>query len=193
VVEYLYIDPITGRVIEKLKLVFTKPVAKIKTKKPSNEIFAIPAHSNYTIEYNQYINKLIEQINKLQVDKNIELISCSLRVLFEISIDVIDKSNKFSTLFNNINNLDERVIKIITYIKNNGCYKKEISNNSKIDYKSLRNILSVDDYKRIIKKTHLGAHKSTIYITETDIHDIIKYLSVFIVLTNEMLKNSNIT
>ena len=192
IIDYTYSDPVTGIVLERLKLVFKKPVASITTNK-SLSLFTIPAPSNYVIDFNQYLNKLIEQINKLQVNKNLEIISSSLRVLFELSIDGINKSKKFTSIFDGINELDNRVVKIISYIKSNKFLISEISNKTKIEFNSLKNFLSIDDYKRVIEKSHLGAHKSTMYITETDIHDIIKYLSIFIILTNEMINNPNIT
>jgi len=192
IIEYIYNDPITGVEVKELKLFFKKPISNITTNKTSY-LFTIPASKDYIINYNQYIDKLIEQINKLPLNKNIEIISCSLRVLFELSIDGIVKSGKFPSIFNSIEKFNDKVIEIIKFIKNNNKYISEIANKAKTEYNGLVKMLSVDDYKRVINKTHLGSHKSTMYITESDIHDIIKHLAIFMILTNEMINNTNIT
>jgi hypothetical protein len=192
-IEYSYSDSITGIVIEKVKLIFVVPTARIATTKLNENLFVIPSEKNYTINFNQYLDKLIEQINNLKTDKNKEIISCSLRALFELSIDGIGKCGKFPTIFNGINELDNKVIKVINYLNSNQGYISEISKSSKIEFKSLKNILFVDDFKRIIKKSHLGSHKSTTYITVADIADISRYASFFIIFANEMIHNTNIT
>jgi len=188
---YSFKDAQTGLVIEQLKLSFIKPISYITTRKPTN-LFTIPAYDDYEINYSQYLDKLIRQINKLPVNKYLEVISCSLRVLFELSIDAINKSKKYSLIFKGINDIDKKILKIVNYIKDNESYISEISNKTRIEYKSLKKMLSISDYERVIGKTHLGSHKATMYITEEDIRYIIKYLSIFIVLTNEMLNNKKI-
>jgi DNA-binding MarR family transcriptional regulator len=192
IIHYVYNDSITGQEIKEIKVIFYKTASYITTNK-LNSLFTIPASKDYVINFSQYLDKLIDQINKLQLNKNMEIISCSLRVLFELSIDGINKSKKYSLIFKGINDLDNKVIKIIKYIKNKKSYISEIANKTRIEYSSLVKLLSIDDYKRVIEKTHLGSHKATMYITETDIHDIIKHLTIFIILANEMINNTNIT
>jgi hypothetical protein len=193
IIEYNYSDPKTGVVIEKMRLDFVEPVARITTKKSIKMLFTIPARKDYVINFSQYLDRLIEQINDLKIDKNKEIISCSLRALFELSIDGINKCGKYPVIFNGINELDDKVVEIIKYLNNHISYITEISNNSRIEFRSLKNILFVDDFKKIIKKSHLGSHKSTMYITETEITDISRYASFFIIFANEMINNSNIT
>ncbi|MDR0603107.1 MAG: ATP-binding protein [Bacteroidales bacterium] len=197
VIEYSYSDPKTGVVIESIKLDFVEPIAHITTKKSSSDIFTIPAKKDYMINFSQYLDKLIEQINSLRIDKNKEIIACSLRVLFELCIDGISKCGKYPTIFDGINELDGKVVEVINYLnnhqKNGQKYVSEISNSSKIEFKSLKNILFADEFLKIIKKSHLGSHKSTMYITETEVADISRYASFFIIITNEMINNPNIT
>lgn len=52
----------------------------------------IPAAQNYTLNYNPYINKIVEQINQLDLKSYKEIIACCLRSLYEISLDAISKS-----------------------------------------------------------------------------------------------------
>jgi hypothetical protein len=193
IIEYNYPDLKTGVVIAKARLDFVEPVARITTNKSGGMIFTIPARKNYVINFNQYLDRLIEQINSLKIDKNKEIISCSLRALFELSIDGINKCGKYPVIFNGANELDDKVVEVIKYLNNHTSYITEISNNSKIEFKSLKNILFADDFKKIIKKSHLGSHKSTMYITETEITDISRYASFFIIFANEMINNPNIT
>jgi hypothetical protein len=192
VIEYSYPDPQTGAVVEKVKLDFAEPVARITTKKSGGTLYTIPARKDYVINFSQYLDRLVEQINNLKIDKNKEIISCSLRALFELSIDGITKCGKYPAIFNNANDLDDKVVKVIEYLNGHICHVSEISKNSKIEFKSLKNILFVDEFKKIIKKSHLGSHKSSMYITETEIADISRYASFFIIFANEMINNPNI-
>ncbi|GHV91572.1 hypothetical protein AGMMS50268_20750 [Spirochaetia bacterium] len=189
IVDYIYSDSKTNAAIEKIKISFVKPTAYITTKKSSGSLFTIPSKKDYPINISQYLDKLINQINSLEIKKFMEMVSCSLRSLFELSVDSIIKSGKYPVLFNNTNDFDEKVLAVINFIKSKKEYISAISTSTKIDYKSLNNILFVDDFKKIIKKSHLGSHKSTMYITETDIRDISRYASFFIIFVNEMINN----
>ena len=169
---FSYLDQKTGPVAESLKIRFVVPIALITAKKKATPLLVIPSRKNYNLNLSQYLSNLIIQINNLEVNKNKEIIACSLRGLFELSIDCINKSDEYPSLFNGINELDKRVVKVIEYIKSKKKYISAISNSTKIDYGSLENFLNIEEYSSIITKSHLGSHKSTLYIEEPDIRKI---------------------
>jgi hypothetical protein len=188
-ISFIYIDSKTDKVAESLTIHFVEPVSSIITNKKSNLLLVIPAKENYNIDLNKHLGNLINQINNLEIKKNREIISCSLRALFELSVDCIIKSNKYTSLFDNTNGIDDRVVKIIGYVKSKEKYISAISNNTKIDYKSLKNFLGTEEYNKIVTQTHLGSHKSSMFIEEPDIRKIALYAVYIIIFANEMIHN----
>ena len=186
---YSYFDSKTNIVSESVNIHFIEPSASIISKKKTNLLLVIPSKKDYIIDLSQYISNLVDQINVLDVNKNKEIIACSLRALFELSIDCINKSGKYPLLFKNVNELDDKVVKLIEFVKSKKKYISEIAKNTKIDYRSLENFLDTEEFKNIIIKSHLGSHKSTMYIEEPDIRKIAQYAVYFIVFTNEMIHN----
>lgn len=189
---YSYMDSKTALVAKSLHISFFQPASTIKGTNTPGLLISVPSRENYNIEYNVYVAKLIEQINSLNLTEYRELICCSLRAIFDLSIDSINKSTKFGTLFQGMNKFEDRVVKIVDYIKSNGTYVREISNAAKIDYHSLCNMLDTQKYQSGVSTAHLGAHKSAAYISESDVNQLAKLLGVFVVVVNEMLKNSKI-
>ena len=128
----------------------------------------------------------------MNLKEYLELVSCSLRAIFDLSIDSINKSGKFSTLFNGINKFEDRVVKVIDYLKNNNKCIEIISRVTKIDYHSLGNMLDPQRFRSAISTAHLGAHKSGAYISESEVIQLAKLVGIFVVVVNEMLQNSSI-
>lgn len=191
-IEYIYLDPNTGIVNKSMVINFYQESANIKFKNKEDKLITIPARSNYSINYNSIIGKLINQINSLNLKKYREIISCSLRSLFEISVDSLIKSQKFKNIFKDIKKLEERVGKVIEVVSSNNKYMSIISNNTNIDYNSLKNRLNVSDFKLAIEKSNLGAHKSNTYMSDVDIEYLAKMASIFIIVINELITNEDI-
>lgn len=191
-IEYTYLDPRTGLVVKTLQFIFYRPESAIAGKSGERLLISLPSHKSYTISYNNYVDKLIRQINSLNHREYLELISCSLRAIFDLSIDSINKSGKFNTLFNGVHSFEDRVVKVVDYIKSNKAYKETISKSTKIDFHSLGNMLDSQRFRSGISTAHLGAHKSGAYISESDIIQLAKLLGIFVVVVNEMLNNSSI-
>ncbi|WMM25636.1 ATP-binding protein [Tissierella sp. MB52-C2] len=188
-ITYSYLDPHTGPTCNNLTLEFYEPKSDVLGSNTEKELITIPTINSYTIDYNSHVSNLINQINSLNLDEYEEMISCSIRAVFEISVDSLMKTEKFNNLFLNIKKLEDRVYKIIEYIGSNNNLKTKISINAKIDFDSLKNILDKDAYKSIIAEAHLGAHKSTTYISKNDIEELAKKAGTFVVFINEMLKS----
>lgn len=191
-IQYSFCDPTTGMVVEEMLLVFYQPEAKVNTSKIDEFLITIPTNKNYNVNYNPYINNLVNQLNKLVFNEYQEAIACSLRSIFEISVDTILKVSKFPNLFQNINKLEDRVTRIIQYIVNDNKYLSEVSKQTSIDFNSLKNMLNPNDFNKAIQKAHLGAHKSRTYLSEPDIKELGKKAGLFVVIINEMISNPSI-
>ena len=188
-VEYLYQDDNTGRTYSELSIEFYQPNSSIIGSSNEDNLISIPAMKSYTINYNNHVDNLIKQINSLKKPEEYnEIISCSLRAIFEISIDTLIKSEKYKDLPLNISGLENRVAAVVEYISKSNDLKTKISNNSGIDFQSLGNLLNKKDYISAIQKAHLAAHKSTTYISENDIKELAKKASIFVIFINELLK-----
>ena len=183
-IEYLFSDSKTGIVIERIKLVFVEPKSDIKTQKANDSLISIPAKENYNINYNKTLDKLIDQINNLRVDKYLEVISCSLRTIFELSVTTIYKSKKYSGKFNRGLELGEGIVEVVSFIKNSKNNVTEIDKTTIIGYRNLNNLLNIDEFRKAVQNAHLGAHHTSTFITEPEIRVIAKYASLFIIITS---------
>jgi enamine deaminase RidA (YjgF/YER057c/UK114 family) len=192
-IRYTYSDPFTGIAADEMVIEFYIPGAKILTGDMMEYLITIPARQNYSINYNACVNNLVNQINRLDFNDNKELIACALRAVFEISVDTINKSSKFTNFYQNIKPLEDKVVKTIKYIADNNSYQGYISTQTNIDFNSLKNMLIPDDFNAAIEKAHLGAHKSILYLSDIDIKDLAKKAGLFVVIINEILFNPNIT
>lgn len=191
-IEYRYLDSNTGIINKCMNINFYEKKSIINSTAKKNELIYIPARENYTITFNYIVGRLIDEINSLGIKGYAEVISCSLRAVFEISIDSLIKCEKFKSLFQGISGLDERAKKVIEYISSNNKYIGYISKNTNIDFNSLKNILNANDFKVAIGKGNLGAHKSDSYISEQEIEHLAKMAAIFVIVINEMITNENI-
>jgi hypothetical protein len=191
-IEYHYSDSKAGPAIKKMRFVFLEPKSNIITKKIDDILIYIPAGQHYKIKYNQFMDRLIEQINSLKKKEYFEMISCSLRPIFELSITSINQSKKYSGKFNRSLELADKVAEIVSYIKSNQNYIREIDKSTTIGFHNLNNMLNIDEFKKAVKNTNLGSHQASVYLTEQEMEHIAKYASLFIVIINEMLNNKDI-
>ncbi|APF26119.1 histidine kinase-, DNA gyrase B-, and HSP90-like ATPase family protein [Clostridium sporogenes] len=192
-IKYSYLDCNTGLVIVDANIKFYQPQSSIEFNIQDKKLISIPTKKNYSANFNCSLSRLVDQINVLSIDDYCEVIACSLRSIFEISIDSIIKSGKFINIFQNIKKLEERVGKVIEHIKSKNSFMSAVAIGTSIDYDSLKNILQPSDFKAAIEKANLGAHKSTTYISKVDIEHLGKIASLFIIITNEMINNDKIT
>jgi len=192
IIEFYYLDSNIGPVIKKMRLVFIEKKSIILTKKADDLLIYIPAGLNYKINYNKFLDRLIKQINGLKKKDYFEMISCSLRPIFELSVTSIYQSKKYSGRFNRNMELSEKIGEIVLYLKNNQGYIREIDKSTTIGYHNLNNMLNVEEFKKAVKNTNLGSHQASTYLTEQEMDHIAKYASLFIVITNEMVNNKDI-
>lgn len=189
-----FIDNITGLVNENFKLYFKNQEAKIEGTNP-NQLLTFFSSESYRISIH-VVASLINQVNIIYSlnEPFYETIACTLRTIIELSIDSL--KSKFSHIFNHekvnnykIDNLSWDVIQVINFIKTHNELLTKIANILGISFKSLKKFLDIDSYIRTIDKAHLGAHKSTTYLTNNDIVSLGKQVGHFAVLCDVMIKS----
>ncbi|QIB68350.1 hypothetical protein Ami103574_03035 [Aminipila butyrica] len=188
---YSYTDSITGLVTVRVEFEFVEPKSPVRSSSQKMPLIYIPAHQGYNISFNVSLGNLINQINMLDVDKYTEVLSCTLRATFELSIDSIKKCSKYSSLTWN-KELKENIKLVISYIKSKKSFIGAVATSTKVDFDSLKNILEPSDVDVYVPKLHLGAHKSMQYVTKDEIVKLGKLAGVFVVVANEMINNPNI-
>lgn len=191
IITFTYTDESTGIASKQIKLSFKEPSANI-TSASTGKLITITAKSDYTTDYNQNVADLILQINSLDLNTHPEVIACSLRAIFDLSVASIRTTSKFTSKIILNGGLPNKVKSIVQYVIDNNL-TSIIATNSGIDFNSLKNILKSDDFESTIEKAHLGAHKATLFLTQQDIKDIAKKAGIFVILSNELIMNPSIT
>lgn len=199
VVMYTYNDPRTGK--HDSSMVLTIQSDSLGTLGIKRVLIPNKAVNSYTITFqNNPIDKLLPQIEKLysqHKDSYNEVIACSLRALFELSIYELEMSGLVSFEKARGYRGDKLSAKVTTLVSS-------IISNSKLvgwivsglgrsgDYQQFINELSTIDFKTVVKKCHLGAHRSTSSVFDDDIRSIGNSAGLFLVIVNELLNNQDI-
>ncbi|MFQ1054586.1 ATP-binding protein [Gilliamella apicola] len=190
-ISYIYNDCETGKVVQTLILKFELPEAQI-TAKGKNVLFNLPSTKDYSIKI-PYVANLILQLEKIHKQKGNynEIIACALRSIFELSSDYLQnqKRNIFPKSDDRFS-FEDSVEYIISYIQSNKHLKTEISVITGISFKTLTNLLQPpDSFSDMIKKAHLGAHKSMAFLTDSEVKDLAKKAGIFAILSDVLLYN----
>lgn len=200
-IEFIYNDVNTGILVEKAILNFHIPLAEI-TGSDKKHLFPLLANKSYKIQI-PHVANLISQISKVySMDKDAyyELISCSLRSIFEITNDFMrDKhpiifsceisAEKKKTIYSNPTLRD--VVQVINFVINNKNMQTLISKNLGIQYSSFTNMLSIESFFSSVKKAHLGAHNATVFLDPTDIRELAMKAGHYAAICNVMLYQIN--
>ena len=183
-------DEVTGPVIAAIDILYAYPGSGFNGVTDGLLLPSI-TRNDYLIT-DRFISRLISEINSLEINEYQEVISCSLRALFDLCIDLINNSNKGHVLAGS-KSLEEKVKKVVEYINTNKHVRAEISTGTGIEYSSLSNLVSKsEDYSNAVKKAHLGAHKSTKHISEQEIRFIaFKGKSVYCNCSRNIYKSQN--
>ncbi|EQM95092.1 hypothetical protein OFAG_02316 [Oxalobacter formigenes HOxBLS] len=193
-VQYRYNDVETGKCIKNLILNFYEDKKEIKGDDRLRSLICLP-NKTYLIKI-QFLPSLITQINKLAEfgGDYREVIACSLRALFDISVfelrDFLSQNDKHKSLYDDLKNKKELidcVKSIIYYVRSNNHIIEKIKGNMGSDFDSLKNKLVEMDFCNAVRKSHMGAHKSTKHITDKDIDDIADKASYFVAIVNELI------
>lgn len=183
-------DEVTGPVIAAIKIFYIYPNSSFTG--ITNGLLLSPITKKDYYITDLQIRRLISEINSLDINEYQEMISCSLRALFDLCIDLINNSDKGHILAGS-RTLEEKVKKVVEFVNTNRPVRTEISAGTGIEYSSLSNLVSKsDDYSQAVQKAHLGAHKSTKHISEQEIRFIASKVSFFISIAHEISVNSKI-
>lgn len=189
--EFRYVDPQTKLVATSLALSFEMPAANIITGDKEGKLINFPGHKNYKINFDENVNRLVDQINKLDIDFYMEVISCSLRTILELSTDSIATSSKASKIIKVTDSLEEKINAIVTFASGKPILS-QIATSSTISFTTLKNKLNSSEFGKAVSLAHLCAHKAGTYVTKEDVVSLAKQIGIFIVITNELLGNTKI-
>ncbi|MDC4893146.1 hypothetical protein NQ965_11790, partial [Acinetobacter baumannii] len=155
------------------------------------------SNSSYSVSI-PYVTDLIKQASELYKSRNskyYEIISCSLRAILELSCDYLQKD--FPQIFQYKKPTDEisykndellwRVSQVIFFLKQNKKLLTAVSQCLGMSYTSLNNFLDMSSYHSAVKNAHLGAHKSTSFITPDDVKSLAQRVGHFAVFCDALL------
>jgi hypothetical protein len=191
-IQFAYNDPNTSNVTSTILYIdFVLSLKELKTKSLQKSTIVLPTNKTYTLQHFPIVSKLIEQINSLSRDDYQEIIACSLRAIFDIGLEEIKQSNKLSfsgdNFVNNIYTIFNTVINKET--KN---YFSKIATQTGMSFNTIRNTVDFSSLKEILNKAHVGAHRSTSYLTNDDIIKLGILAGIYIVFVQELLYNPDI-
>lgn len=193
IVEFTYIDEKTKLVKQELKINFIEPCSIIEGENDAQDVLlSIKAKQGYKVNFDNVVVNLINQINSLKLENYREVIACSLRTLFELSIKSLGQFNKKLAIINKLSYNFENDINNIIQFCNQKNIRTEIDKTTKISFYALKDLLIADDFVTAYRKSNLGPHSSTTYLTDDEIKFIAKKAALFVVLINELIKNPNI-
>lgn len=191
---YTYVDPLTGIAQETLSLQYiAKP---INTKKAEKVLIPQRGKDSYIIRFEQNpVSDLVSQLNQLYATEQTnysEVITCSLRAIFELSIYELELKNKIS--YSKKTALENQASLLGNAVGSDIHVVTEISKSIGIaNFHDLKKEILNTQFDKIVEKCHLGAHKSTLNLVQSDIKEVGQKASLFLVIANELLNNPNIT
>ncbi|WFA10380.1 ATP-binding protein [Tissierella sp. Yu-01] len=188
-ITYSYDDPITGKVSKSLIIDFIDSFnPNFEFTESVDAIIPNPIKNGYTLDEDTSFKELVQQINSLKPNDYSCLIACSIRSIFELGASDLYSTAKYKEIIFD-RNLPETIYRIINYAQSNKQLLQYIDNNTKLGYTSLKdNVLLPEQYKEAIFIAHKGAHKSTKFLSLSELKSLGSKVSYFIILINEMLK-----
>ncbi|KEI15469.1 hypothetical protein [Clostridium haemolyticum] len=158
---------------------------------PSNHILDIESTYNTEINISSTINRLINQLGKLDVNKFDCVIATSLRALLELCVDELISKKHLEVDYKNSGKKDKLLIKT-------DCIVQELEKNiqliceidiTKLSYHTVNNFLKELNVESLLSNLNLGAHKSTKVLMTKDLVELAnKKLAFLLVLMHFYLK-----
>lgn len=192
-VKFFYSDEKTGNVFASTTLKFIQRKLSLTADKEDVDLFWFESNTPYNVKI-PVVTTLLNQISRAHKYKGqyTALIACSLRAIFEISIDRLKKKHKY--IFNHTKTIKAEstkwdVMQVIAFIKKNNTLRTDMAKAIDIEYTTLTNLLDMTGYCEAIEGAHLGAHKSTSHLTNSRIENIAKYASNFSVFCDCLINN----
>ena len=205
-ITYTYNDVKTGSESKILTIIFVESKkSPIQGTAKDNCLIHNHGIGGFKVSFDNVVIKLVKQINSLKVEDYLEVIACSLRVLFELGIDAIIRKNSSSTNFNNLKSsisptskkaLEEKVKEIVNYVrdsKNRKLIADHLTSLSctNISFSTLKNIANSDRISTNAGESNLGAHKGTTNLSRQQIIDIANSASSFLIFVEGIIGVAN--
>ncbi len=190
-IQFVYNDPNTSKAVSTMYIDFVLATKKLRTKSSQTSTILLPTNKTYTLQHFPVVTKLIEQINSLPRVKYQEIIACSLRAIFDIGLEEIKQSNKLAFSENNfVNNVYAVFDTVIN--REPKKYFSTIAEQTGMSFNTIKNTVDFSSLRETLKKAHVGAHRSTSYLTDDDIIKLGILAGIYIVFIQELLYNPDI-
>lgn len=202
-VVFRYADSITGLVSAEVNLSFEKRISNITGNKEESSLFTIQSASGYTVKI-ATVSSIIYAIDKLYLlrerDSFLPLIACSIRSIFEISQDKLFRTHRFlfpsfkSQLYTKVTQSEMKdkllgnVVHIILLIKINSKLSTKIAERLDISYSTFINLLNIDEFKKSVKLSHVGAHQSTKFLSKPKLEACAESCGLFAVICDVLIE-----
>lgn len=192
--KFSYHDEATGNVSTSALLRFSRRKSSITTDKEDVDLFWFESNTPYHLSM-PVVSTIIKQISRAYQYKGQynALIACSLRAIFEISIDKLKKKHGYIFTHErkkgNIDSTKWDLMQVIVFMKKNNNLRNEMSKKINIEYGTITNLLDLIGYCEALEGAHLGAHKSISHLTTSRIENIARYASNFAVFCDCLIVN----
>lgn len=201
-ITYTYNDKITGPESKVLTIVFYEPKKNPMASKTTNK-YLIHTHGigGFKVSFDNVSGNLVDQMNRLNIDEYAEVVSCSLRTLFELGVDAIRNKITESCSLNTLKAkiatgaLDKNVESIVEFgklAKNRTIIKKYLDQTcTNVNFHTLDNIADPIRISKHTAESNLGAHKGTTHLTKQQIIDIANDASAFIIFVEGIIGSAD--
>lgn len=189
-VDFLYNDANTKRIANHSKLIF-KAEKQPKIQKQLLE-FALKDPCTTYMKVCARLNSELNKIFAAQKESCNEVYACSLRSVFELSAASIRSTTLLPKDVREKAKIEDLIGHIAALFTTDNKLKEQITKNSDIDFHTLGN-LTKEEFVKAYKLSNRGAHKSSAYLTGSQISDIAKEASIFSYLVNVILNVKNQT
>lgn len=199
---FRYEDENTELISRSLVFVFEKKYSNISGKTSEKSLFTIQSSSGYDVKM-ETVSDLIKAADIAYSSKSREellpLIACSIRSIFEISSEKVIKERRtwFSKFdAKKLGSITKRemkdklllnVVHTIILLKKNPDIIREISNVTGISFPNLSNLLNIEDFKVAVKKSHIGAHQSTRFLSKPKVEASADSCGLFAVICDVLI------
>lgn len=158
-----------------------------------HKVFKFPKNEKYKWNLDNILSNLVLELDKLYLDKNLTVITCCLRPIFELSIFNLKNNNNFINFLKNTKKTSESIEKILDKIESNRKKSLEkLSISTGMDFHDWENLLVKEDILKSYQKSNLGSHKASQYLDRSEVENIIKNATIFLIITNELLNNEEL-
>ncbi|MDX7709474.1 MULTISPECIES: ATP-binding protein [Aeromonas] len=191
--KFSYHDEATGNVSTSALLKFSRRKSSITTDKEDADLFWFESNTPYHLS-TPVVSTIIKQISRAYQNRGQynALIACSLRAIFEISIDRLKKKHGYIFTHSKKGKVEATkwdLIQVIVFIKKHNNLRTDMARIIDVEYTTLTNLLDLTGYCEALEGAHLGAHKSTSHLTTARIENIARYASNFAVFCDCLIMN----